>query len=161
MAYERVLDYFRSCGLADRVHAVKESCATVQEAALAVGCEGKQIAKTMSFYLGEDPVLIVLAGDARVDNKKFKAQFGKKPRMIPWEEVETSIGHAPGGVCPFALSRSIPVYLDASLRRFGVVYPAAGSGNSFVCLSLAELESHSGATGWVDVASGWQNAEEL
>jgi len=155
MSFQRVKTYFKSFGLGDRVHAVEHSSATVEEAAEAIGCQPRQIAKTMSFYVDDQPILVVVAGDARIDNKKYKAAFHKKAKMIPWEDVEAVIGHAPGGVCPFAIAPEVAVYLDVSLKRFGRVYPAGGDGNSFVDLNLAELQQYSRARDWVDVCSGW------
>ena len=155
MSFESVKAYFESEGLGDRVHTVEHSSATVEEAAEAIGCKPKQIAKTMSFYVEESPIIIVMAGDAKIDNKKYKAQFHKKARMIPWEEVEAVVGHAPGGVCPFALKEDFPVYLDVSLKRFKTVYPAAGSGHSFVRLSVDELNCYAKPQAWIDVCAGW------
>ncbi len=154
MSYERVKEYFESVDMGERVMVFEKSSATVEEAALAVGCEAKQIAKTMSFLQKEGPVLIVAAGDVRVDNKKYKAQFRQKAKMIPGDQVEEQIGHAPGGVCPFAVRTEVTVYLDVSLKRFETVYPAAGSGHSAVRLSVPELERYSGFQGWVDVCDG-------
>ena len=154
MSYERVKEYFESVDMGERVMVFEKSSATVEEAALAVGCEAKQIAKTMSFLQKEGPVLIVAAGDVRVDNKKYKAQFRQKAKMIPGDQVEEQIGHAPGGVCPFAVRTDVTVYLDVSLKRFETVYPAAGSGHSAVRLSVPELERYSGFQGWVDVCGG-------
>ena len=115
----------------------------------------KQIAKTLAFLQESKPVLIVMAGDAKVDNKKYKEAFGQKAQMVPFHTVEEHTGHAPGGVCPFCVKEGVKVYLDASLKRFERVYPAAGSSNSAVNLSLAELERYSGSAGWVDVAKDW------
>lgn len=155
MSYERVKEYFENVSMGERVMVFERSSATVEEAAKAVGCEPKQIAKTMSFLQKEGPALIVAAGDARVDNKKYKAEFCQKAKMIPGDQVETYIGHAPGGVCPFEVKPEVTVYLDISLKRFACVYPAAGSGHSAVKLSIPELEQHSGFTQWVDVCSGY------
>ena len=160
MSFVQVKAYFSDLGLADRVKDLAQSSATVEEAAAALGCEPERIAKTMSFLQEEGPILIVTAGDARVDNKKYKACFHQKAKMIPAEQVEQYIGHAPGGVCPFAISAQVAVYLDVSLRRFDIVYPAAGSDHSAVELSLAELLELSKAQGWVDVCKGWPGAEE-
>lgn len=156
MSYEAVKSYFENAGMGQRVMNLEKSSATVEEAAAAIGCEPKQIAKTMSFLQDEKPVLIVTAGDAKIDNKKYKAAFQKKARMIPGELVEGCIGHAPGGVCPFAVKPEVVVYLDVSLKRFEKVYPAAGSGHSAVELSLTELEQYSNYVQWVDVCSGWE-----
>ncbi len=157
MSVEKVQKYFDDLGLGDRIIIPERSSATVEEAALAIGCEPKEIAKTMSFLVSGEPMLIVTAGDAKVDNAKYKAAFHEKARMIPGDQVEGYIGHPPGGVCPFAINPGIPVYLDVSLRRFGTVYPAAGSGHSAVKLTVDELEDLSGSAGWVDVCKGWQD----
>lgn len=160
MSFESVKSYFASYGLEDRVHAVAHSSATVEEAAEAIGCQPKQIAKTMSFFVEDRPILIVVAGDARIDNKKYKVFFHKKAKMIPWDQVETVIGHAPGGVCPFAVAQGVEVYLDVSLKRFERVYPAGGDGNSFVSLSIPELQQYANAKAWVDVCDRWFINEE-
>jgi len=151
MAIDKVKAYFSEFNMEDRIMEMPRSSATVELAAQAVGCEPCRIAKTMSFLQGDKPVLIVTAGDARVDNKKYKAQFHKKAKMIPFDEVEGWIGHAPGGVCPFAVNDGVEVYLDDSLKRFDLVYPAAGSDNSAIGLDLEELEKYSGSLGWIDV----------
>ena len=151
MALEKVISYFEHVGLRDRVMVFEQSSATVELAALAVGCEPAHIAKTMSFLQGDKAILIVTAGDARIENKKYKALFHQKAKMIPWDEVEGYIGHAPGGVCPFEIKEDVVTYLDESLKRFETVYPAAGSDNSAVALSIEELEQHSKSIGWIDV----------
>ena len=156
MSLDKVKQYFDTLGLGQRIHVLDQSSATVEEAAIAVGCEPERIAKTMSFLLGDDPILIVTAGDARVDNKKYKDYFHQKAKMIPGELVENYIGHAPGGVCPFAIPQGTKVFLDISLKRFAIVYPAAGTSNSAVELSIKELEDSSGYTAWIDVCKGWQ-----
>lgn len=155
MSLERVKEYFQQLGLGDRIIEPEASSATVAEAAQALGCQPCQIAKTMSFLVDGAPVLIVTAGDARVDNQKYKAFFHEKAKMIPADEVEGYIGHAPGGVCPFATLPGVTVYLDRSLQRFARVYPAAGSGHSAVDLSLDELERCSHSVGWLDVCKDW------
>ncbi|MCI8889089.1 MAG: YbaK/EbsC family protein [Hungatella sp.] len=151
MAIEKVKEYFEGIGMADRVKEFQVSSATVELAAKALGCEPGRIAKTMSFLTEEGTILILTAGDARIDNKKYKAAFHQKAKMVPWEEVEEHVGHAPGGVCPFAVKEGVRVYLDESLKKYEVVYPAAGSSNSAVELSVEELERVSGSLGWVDV----------
>ena len=156
MSFEKVLTYFENQGLKERVKIFDQSSATVELAALAVGCEPAHIAKTMSFLVGENAILVVTAGDARVDNKKFKTAFHQKPKMIPWDDVEGYIGHAPGGVCPFEINEGVETYLDISLKRFETVYPAAGSANSAVALSVDELKKHSHCVGWVDVCKNWE-----
>ncbi|MCD8224301.1 MAG: YbaK/EbsC family protein [Clostridiales bacterium] len=151
MSIEKVKAYLREFGLADRVREFSVSSATVELAAQALGCEPGRIAKSLSFLTDAGPILIIAEGDARVDNKKFKAQFHQKAKMIPWDEVETYIGHAPGGVCPFAVNDGVAVYLDESLKHYDVVYPAAGNASSAVKLTIAELERCAQAAGWVDV----------
>lgn len=151
MSFVKVKEYFDSLGLGSRVKEFTESSATVELAALAVGCAPGQIAKTMSFFQQDAPILIVTAGDVRIDNKKYKAAFHQKAKMIPWDQVADCVGHAPGGVCPFVLPQNVKVYLDISLKRFDIVYPAAGSDHSAVELSPKELEQYSLAAEWVDV----------
>lgn len=155
MSLERVKDYFKSVGLEDRIKIMQESTATVEEAARAIGCEPARIAKTMSFLLEKEAILVVTAGDAKVDNKKYKATFFQKAKMIPGDLVEEYTGHRPGGVCPFAHNQDIKVYLDISLKRFDLVYPAAGSSQSAVELTLDELVLHSASTDWVDVCTNY------
>lgn len=155
MSFEKVKRYFEDAGLGQRVKELAQSSATVEEAAEAVGTEPARIAKTLSFLVEDKAILIVAAGDAKVDNKKYKAVFHQKAKMIPGALVEEYVGHAPGGVCPFEIPDGVAVYLDTSLKRFDVVYPAAGSGHSAVELSLEELEHHSHAAGWIDVCKGW------
>ena len=135
---------------------LKDSSATVEQAANALGCKPEHIAKTMSFKTKEGPILIVCAGDAKIDNKKYKSVFGQKAKMIPANEVEELIGHLPGGVCPFAIKENVKVYLDISLKRFEKVYPAAGNGHSAIELTIKELETISKADSWVDVCNNWQ-----
>lgn len=151
MSFENVKRYFENAGIGDQVMNLAESSATVEEAANAIGCEPCQIAKTMSFLVSGNPILVVTAGDTKVDNRKFKDTFHEKAKMIPWDQVEEYIGHAPGGVCPFVIKEDVTVYLDVSLKRFERVYPAAGSGHSAVDLSIEELEVHSKFTEWVDI----------
>ena len=151
MSFDKVKQYFESKGAGDKVLWLEHSSATVALAAEAIGCEPARIAKTLSFLIGEYPILIVTAGDVKVDNKKYKEIFHTKAKMIPGELVEDLIGHAPGGVCPFAIKENVKVYLDDSLKRFEIVYPAAGSGNSAVRLTLPELEHFSGSSEWIDI----------
>lgn len=159
MSFETVKSYFASLGLEDRVIDLSESSATVALAARALGCEEAHIAKTLSFLAGDAPLIVVAAGDAKIDNHKFKETFHVKAKMIPGADCEAYIGHRPGGVCPFCLPEGVPVYLDVSLKRFETVYPAAGTDHSAVRLSLAELERTSKSLGWVDVCKNWQEAE--
>ena len=151
VSIEKVKAYFKRVGMEERVMEFSVSSATVALAAQALGCEPCRIAKTLSFFVGGDPILIVAAGDARIDNPKYKARFGTKAKMLTPEEAVTQIGHAVGGVCPFAVNEGVTVYLDVSLRRFSTVFPACGSSNSAIELTPAELEQHSGCAGWVDV----------
>lgn len=155
MAIEAVREFFARSHMEDRILEFAESSATVELAAQAVGCEPGRIAKTLSFNVNGQPVLIVAAGDARIDNPKFKAQFQTKAKMLSPDEVLTLVGHAVGGVCPFAVKEGVTTYLDASLKRFDTVYPACGSSNSAIGLSLAELEQYSNFTAWIDVCKGW------
>lgn len=154
MAIDRVKSYFGEFGIADRVREFPVSSATVELAAAALGCEPGRIAKTLSFMVGGAPVLIVATGDARVDNRKFKDRFATKAKMLTPEEAVTLVGHAVGGVCPFAVNEGVVTYLDESLRRYETVFPACGSSNSAIELSLPELERYSRAAGWVDVCKG-------
>ena len=156
MSIEKVKAYFASVGLAERIQEFPVSSATVALAAEALGCEPARIAKTLSFANGEGAILIVAAGDAKVDNAKFKARFGMKAKMLTPEDAVRLVGHAVGGVCPFAVNEGVPVYLDESMKRFEVVYPAAGSSNSGIGLSIPELEEHSHFDSWVDVCKDWQ-----
>ncbi|GEQ50595.1 YbaK/EbsC family protein [Tetragenococcus koreensis] len=155
MSLERVKQYFSTLGLENRVKILTGSSATVEQAAQTLGCLPEKIAKTMSFTLNESQnILIVMAGDARVDNKKYKSFFGKRAKMIPKDSVEQAIGHSPGGVCPFAIKPNVDVYLDESLRNFDWIYPAAGDSQSAVELTPDELEKYSSAKNWIDVAKG-------
>lgn len=156
MAIEQVKAYFKQYGLEDKILEFPVSSATVALAAQALGCEEKQIAKTLSFLVEGDPILIVAAGDTKIDNPKFKAQFHQKAAMIPADRVENLIGHAVGGVCPFAVKPGVKVYLDRSLKRFQTVFPACGSANSAIELTIPELEKYSGFCAWVDVCKGWE-----
>jgi len=157
MSIEKVRAYFKTLGIEDRIQEFDVSSATVELAAQALGVEGKRIAKTLSFLLPDDScILIVAAGDAKVDNPKFKAQFHTKAKMLPHDEVPAYTGHAVGGVCPFAVKEGVKVYLDESLRRFETVYPACGSANSAVCLTIPELERYSHADAWIDVCKDWE-----
>lgn len=159
MSIERVRAYFRSYGIEDRIRELEHSSATVLLAAEALGTEPCRIAKTLSFLVGGSPILIVAAGDARIDNAKYKAFFGAKAKMLSPEEAVELVGHAVGGVCPFAVNDGVTVYLDESLRRFSTVFPACGSGNSAIELTIPELEQYSGCKEWVDVCKGWQPTE--
>jgi prolyl-tRNA editing enzyme YbaK/EbsC (Cys-tRNA(Pro) deacylase) len=151
MSLEKAKNYLESKGFGDRVIVPERSSATVEAAAQALGCEPGMIAKTLSFLQGEQPVLILVEGMARIDNKKYKARFGCKAKMIPGDQVEALIGHDIGGVCPFGINEGVQVYLDESLKLHDTVYPAAGSDHSAVRLSIADLEACSGYLEWVDV----------
>lgn len=152
MSIEKVRAFFSEKNMADRILEFDQSSATVELAAQALGCEGKRIAKTMSFMVSGEPILIVLAGDARIDNPKYKARFSTKAKMLSHEEAAELIGHAVGGVCPFAVNEGVKVYLDESLKRFETVFPACGSSNSAIELTVPELEEYSGYVEWVDVS---------
>ena len=151
MSLEKARKYLDEKGYGDRVIMPEHSSATVEEAAQALGCKPGMIAKTLSFLQGEQPVLILAEGMARIDNKKYKGRFGCKAKMIPADQVEALIGHDIGGVCPFGINEGVQVYLDESLKQHEIVYPAAGSDHSAVRLSIADLEDCSGYLEWVDV----------
>ena len=151
MAIEKVRAYFKTKGIEDRIQEFEVSSATVALAAQALGCAENRIAKTLSFHVKERVVLIVAAGDAKIDNSKYKAFFEAKAKMLAYEEAEELIGHAVGGVCPFAVNEDVEVYLDESLKRFETVFPACGSSNSAIELTLNELEEYSGYISWIDV----------
>ena len=139
----------------DRILEFEVSSATVELAAAAAGCEPKRIAKSLSFLVDGKAVMVVAAGDAKVDNAKYKAQFGTKAKMLSPDQVSEMIGHAVGGVCPFGINEGVSVYLDESLKRFETVFPAAGSGNSAIELTIPELEKYSHFIQWVDVCKNW------
>lgn len=151
MSIEKAKAYLEEKGLLEHVIELEASTATVEDAARALGVAPGMIAKTMSFLQGEQPVLILIEGTAKVDNRKYKDTFPTKVKMIPFDQVEQWIGHAPGGVCPFGVKDGVEVYLDESLRQFETVYPAAGNDHSAVRLTILELEQAAGARGWVDV----------
>ena len=160
MSVDKVREYLRSYGLEDRVMEFGISTATVAEAAEAVGVIPARIAKTLSFQSEEcGCILVLMAGDAKVDNKKYRARFGVKPHMLTHEDALQYTGHAVGGVCPFAVPDSVPVYLDVSLKRFDTVFPAAGSAASAVRLTCYELERASRSRGWIDVCKGWEEGQ--
>ena len=151
MSMERARAHLEKYGLADKIREFEVSSATVALAAAALGTEEARIAKTLSFSLGDSAILVVAAGDAKVNNHKFKETFEKKAKMLSFDEVEALIGHGVGGVCPFGVNDGVKVYLDESLRRFDIVYPAAGTASSAVMLTIPELERASEAVSWVDV----------
>lgn len=151
MSIEKVKAYFKSKGIENKVLEFNISSATVELAAKALNCEEKRIAKSMSFKVDDHPIIIVTAGDVKIDNAKYKAKFHTKAKMLQFDEVEALIGHRVGGVCPFAINQGVTVYLDESLKRFDTVFPACGSSNSAIELSIPELEEYSNFAEWVDV----------
>lgn len=160
MSIAKVRAYFEGFGIADRIREFEVSSATVELAAIAVGVEGARIAKSLSFKVEEQPIIIVAAGDAKVNNGAYKARFHTKAKMLTHEEAHTLIGHDVGGVCPFALPENVKVYLDVSMKRFETVFPAAGSSNSAIELTCDELEQYaSNFVEWVDVCKGWRDEE--
>lgn len=151
MSIEKAKNYFKKFGIEDKILEFETSSATVELAARALNCEPKRIAKTLSFLVNDKPILIVAAGDARIDNSKYKAFFNSKAKMLTYEQVEPLIGHNVGGVCPFGINKGVVVYLDNSLKRFKTVFPACGSANSAIELTIEELEKFSEFKSWVDV----------
>ncbi len=151
MSIEKVREYFKGYGIENKILEFPVSSATVELAAKALNTEGCRIAKTLSFSVNDSPILIVTAGDAKIDNKKYKTFFGAKAKMLSFEEVEEKIGHAVGGVCPFAINDGVKVYLDESIKRFETVFPACGSSNSAIELTPKELEKYSNFIEWIDV----------
>ena len=161
MSIEKVRAHFKPLGIEERIREFDVSSATVELAAVAVGVEGARIAKSLSFKVEDKPIIVVVAGDAKVDNSRYKAQFHTKAKMLTHEEAHELIGHDVGGVCPFALPEDVKVYLDVSLKRFGTVFPAAGSSNSAVEMTCDELEQYaSNFVEWVDVCKGWRPEEQ-
>ena len=159
MSVEKARAHLTAAGIGERltIHAVE--CDTVEHAAETIGCEPAHIAKTMSFLVDEAPIVIVCAGDAKIQNAKYKAYFGKKAKMVPFEDVERIIGHEPGGVCPFGVCEGVRVYLDVSLKRFETVHAAGGARAATVRLSPDELASAVVSEDWVDLCDGWQGEE--
>ena len=158
MSIEKVKEYFKNFGIENRILEFDVSSATVELAAQALGCEGCRIAKTISFMVDGGAVLIVCAGDAKIDNAKYKAYFGTKAKMLSYEEASELIGHAVGGICPFATNEGVKIYLDESLKRFETVFPACGSSNSAIELTIPELEKYSSYLAWIDVCKSWQES---
>ncbi len=156
MAIDRVREFFKKYNMEDRIQEFNESSATVELASKALKCEPARIAKTLSFMVKGAPVLIVTAGDAKIDNSKYKRQFSTKASMLSPEEAEKLTGHAVGGVCPFAVNEGVSTYLDVSLKRFNTVFPACGSGNSAIELTIDELEKYADPVSWVDVCKNWK-----
>lgn len=161
MSVEKVKEYFKQYGMEDQVLEFPVSSATVELAAAALHCEPQRIAKTLSFFINEHAILICTAGDAKIDNAKYKARFGAKAKMLSPDQVVDFIGHAIGGVCPFAVTEGTEVYLDVSLKRFKTVYPACGSSNSAIELTIPELEQYSSNyMSWIDVCKDYQKKFE-
>ncbi len=156
MSIEKVKVYFKKYGMEKNIQEFAVSSATVELAAAALHCAPQRIAKTLSFMVDGHAVLIVAAGDAKIDNHKYKVQFGTKAKMLSPQEVELMVGHAVGGVCPFAVNEGVTVYLDVSLKRFETVFPACGSANSAIELTIPKLEEYSGFVKWVDVCKGYE-----
>lgn len=152
MSFTKAKEHLKQYGFEDRVMEFSVSSATVELAAKAINCKEEEIVKTLSFLLGDKPILIAVAGDVKIDNAKFKAEFKTKAKMIPFQCVEEFVGHSVGGVCPFGVNENVDVYLDNSLKRFETVYPACGSSNSAVKLSIKELERASNYIKWIDVS---------
>ncbi len=155
MSIERVKEYFKEFGMEEKIQEFQVSSATVELAAKALGCQPQRIAKTLSFLVDGHAILIVAAGDTKIDNPKYKAQFGAKAKMLSPDQVEELVGHGVGGVCPFAVNEGVEIYLDVSLKRFETVFPACGSSNSAIELSMDEMERYSGYKEWVDVCKGY------
>ena len=151
MSLEKAKEHLKKFNLENNIMEFNTSSATVEDAAKALNCQEKEIAKTLSFLVNNEAILIVVAGDKKIDNTKYKAEFNTKARMIPFEEVEEYTGHKPGGVCPFGVKENVKIYLDESLKRFDIIYPACGSSNSAVKLTIEELEKASNFEKWVDV----------
>ena len=151
MAIEKVKEYFKSFGIEERIQEFEVSSATVELAAIALNCEPERIAKSLSFMMNEKPIVIVVAGDVKISNSKFKQQFQTKAKMLTFEEVENFIGHKVGGVCPFAINEGVDVFLDISLKNYETVFPACGSSNSAIELTIEELEKYSNFKSWIDV----------
>ena len=151
MSIKLVREYFKDLGIDDRIQEFDVSSATVELAAKALDVEAERIAKTLSFKKDDSCILVVTAGDARIDNSKFKKKFHMKAKMLTLEEVDRIVGHSVGGVCPFAINTNIPVYLDESLNRFNTIFPACGSSNSAIELTCDELYKYSNSLEWVDV----------
>ena len=155
MSVAAVKEYLKQFGLEEKVQELEESSATVELAAHALGTQPARIAKTLSFLVGEAPILVVAAGDAKIDNAKYKAKFHQKAKMLTPDQAVELVGHPVGGVCPFAVKEGVRVYLDQSLQRFETVFPACGSGNSAIQLTIPQLEQASRFTEWVDVCKNW------
>ena len=156
MSIIKVKEYFKKYNMDNRIIELNESSATVSEAAHALNCQECEIAKSLSFKVNDKPIIIVVAGDAKIDNSKYKQEFNTKAKMLQYDEVDNLIGHSVGGVCPFAINDNVKVYLDESLKRFEYVYPACGSSNSAIKLTISELEKYSNYLKWIDVCKDWK-----
>lgn len=157
MSLDRAKTYLKKYKMDKRIMLFDVSSATVKEAAMALSCTEREIAKTLSFIVYDKPILIVVAGDAKIDNSKYKKEFKTKAKMIPYDDVENLIGHAVGGVCPFGVNEDVKIYLDNSLKQLEVVYPASGTDNSAVKLKVTELESIVKNEKWIDVCKELNN----
>ena len=155
MSVESVRELFRKANLEELVRYSEVVSDTVENAATMIGCKPEQIAKTMAFLVGEDPIVIVMAGDAKIDNAKYKAEYSAKAKMLPFDQAEEMTGHIPGGISPFACKEGVKVYLDVSLKRFEVVYAGAGDEHNTVAVTIPQLEQFSFYIKWVDVCKGW------
>ena len=151
MSIEKAREYLKTYGLENQIMEFDVSSATVEKAAIAIGCKEEEIAKSLSFIVDEKPIIIVASGNSKVDNAKYKTEFHTKAKMIPFDDVERMTGHAAGGVCPFGVNGDVTIYLDESLKRYETVYPACGSSNSAIKLTPAQLESITPYKKWVDV----------
>ena len=159
MSEPNVIAYLEGKGYGDRVTIHTETIDTVEHAAQRIGCTEAEIAKTLSFIVDEKPVIVVMAGDGKVNSSKFKSLFHTKPHMIPRDQVESITGFQPGGVCPFAVANNIPIWLDVSMKRFEYVHPAGCNEFTSVKVTPSELEAVTGAEGWCDVCKGWEEDE--
>ena len=155
MSIQRVREYFKEYGMENRIQEFQVSSATVELAAQALHCDPERIAKTLSFMVKDRVVLVVAAGDMKIDNSKYKAQFGTKAKMLSPDDAEILVGHKVGGVCPFGVKEGVEIYLDVSLKRFETIFPACGSANSAIELTISELEKYSGFLEWVEVCKGY------
>ncbi len=155
MSIQRVREYFKEYGMENRIQEFQVSSATVELAAQALHCDPERIAKTLSFMVKDRVVLVVTAGDMKIDNSKYKAQFGTKAKMLSPDDAEILVGHKVGGVCPFGVKEGVEIYLDVSLKRFETIFPACGSANSAIELTISELEKYSGFLEWVEVCKGY------
>ena len=155
MSIQRVREYFKEYGMENRIQEFQVSSATVELAAQALHCDPERIAKTLSFMVKDRVVLVVTAGDMKIDNSKYKAQFGTKAKMLSPDDAEILVGHKVGGVCPFGVKEGVEIYLDVSLKRFETIFPACGSANSAIELTISELEKYSGFLEWVEVFKGY------